>query len=183
VKIKSTRPFAGPALAAVIACLAAPAPAHATIYMSTNAGGACKPAYGASNKFTFTEFYAHNIGTTDQYLVCNFANFTVGAASQAAQAVTMLRVFVGAGSIAGTAVCTVKMGYWLGGTNTVASQATKSVVLPAFGTSPIEFSATDLPRSLEFQVLSMNCKLPGDAKMGLIQRFEPEPTSGNGWTP
>jgi len=32
-------------------------------------------------------------------------------------------------------------------------------------------------------VLSMNCKIPGGAKLGLIQRFEPEPEPGTGWTP
>jgi len=181
VKIKPARPLAGLAAVLAVACITAPRPAHAEIYLSTNAGGACKPAYGASDKFTFTELYAQNIGTTDQYLVCNFANFTIST-GQLAAPIDELRVWAGAGATPGTLACTVKMGYWLG-SPVVTSTSTKSAALGISSTGMLDFVSTDLPRDSEYQVLSMNCKLPGGFKLGLIQRFEHEPTSGNGWTP
>ena len=46
-----------------VATLAAPQAAQARIFMATNGGSACKPAFGASTKFNFTEYYALNNGT------------------------------------------------------------------------------------------------------------------------
>ena len=68
--------------------------------MATNGGSACKPAYGASTKFNFTEYYALNTSTTDQYVVCNFANFSIGDSS--AQPTDGLFVAFDAGASPGT---------------------------------------------------------------------------------
>jgi len=181
-KLPTARPLAGLATAIVLAFAAAPQPAHARIHMSSNAGGACKPAYGASTKFNFTELYALNTSTTDQYLVCNFTDLTIAPFTSNAQPIDMLRVFVVSGASAGTVTCVAKMGHLADLTPTVASSATGSVPMSANSASAIVLGS-DLPRTNEYDVLSMNCKLPGGFKLGLIQRWELEPTSGNGWTP
>jgi len=176
-------PLAGTAgaIALALALAAAPQTANANVFLSTNGGAACKPAYGASTKFNFTEYYALNNSTTDQYVVCSFANFSVGSSSTA-QPVKGIYFSFDAGATPGTAVCTVKMGYWMAGAHT-ASQSSKSVTVAANSNGVINFSNLDLPRSFEFEALSVNCKVPGGFKLGLIQRTEPEPVSGSGWTP
>ena len=179
----SVVPFAGTAsaLALAIALSAAPQPARAHISLSTSAGSACKPAYGASTRFNFTELYARNNGTTDEYLVCGFANWSFTGVGSA-RPLKSLSIWVNTGAAGGTAVCVAKMGYWTGGA-TVVSMATRSLTFDSYGSGNLLWEEADLPRSEEFQVLSMNCKLPGGAKLGLIQRIEAEPPSGYGWTP
>jgi len=165
-----------------LATLAAPHAAQARIFMATNGGSACKPAYGASTKFNFTEYYALNNGTTDQYVVCNFNNWSVNPVDSTALALEMLAVYFNSGATTGgTAVCTVKMGYWTNGAST-ESQMVKSIDLTPNSAGSITFTGADLPRKYEFQGLSMNCKVPGGFRLGLIQRFEPEPSPGMGWS-
>jgi len=175
------RPLAAAALAAGLALAALPQPAHALISLSTSGGSACKPAYGASTKFNFTELYALNNSTTDQYLVCGFANWSF-AGDGASRPITFISMFVNTGAAGGTVTCVAKMAYWTGGA-TVVSSASKSVTFASYGSGNLLWESTDLPRTQEYEVLSMNCKLPGGARIGLIQRIEPEPISGYGWTP
>jgi len=156
-----------------------PQAARADISMTTSGGSACKPAYGASTKFVFTELYALNTGTTDQYLVCGFANWAL--TGPAAKPPNIVAVYVAAGTTSGTAACTIKMAAFFG-TTSVASVLVRSATLQPAESTSLYFNGLDLQRWQDYQILSMNCKLPGGFKLGLIQRWEPEPPVGVGWT-
>jgi hypothetical protein len=183
---QSANPFRtclfGAVIVAGVAASTAPRTADADIYMSTSAGGSCHPAFGASTSFRFTSTYAENIGTTDQYLVCSFTNWDVGSA-QLGRPIVELRVFFSAGAYAGTISCATQMGSYYAGATHFNSSLTKSTALGAGTSSDLIWSGTDLPRTEEYATLVMNCKLPRGFRLGLLQRFEPEPASGEGWTP
>ena len=168
----SLRPLGGLVFALAVGLLAAPAPARAEYYLSTNGGGACKPAYGASPNFTFTELYAQNIGTADQYVVCNFANFGKGY-DMTTVGVYSLVVNFSAGATAGTPVCVARLGFWTNAAS-VASTVVRSVTIQPGQAGEIRYNPGDLNRAYEFQTLSMNCKVPAGFRLGLIQRWEPD---------
>jgi hypothetical protein len=182
-----TRSASRPALlasAAVLALVAgsAPAPAHASIFMSTNGGGACHAAASGPTSFKFTNTSVENTGTTDQYLICGFADFTISNAQEALP-IDTFKVYFGAGAYPGTVTCVAQMGNWFSGTLNIVSSRSQSRDLAANGIGAFIWQAADLPRSHEYETLLLNCKLPRGFKLGLIQRVEQEPASGNGWTP
>jgi hypothetical protein len=169
-----------------VAVLSAANPAAASIYMSTSGGGSCHAAGAGSTSVRYTNTYAENIGTTDQYLVCALTNWDVGHDINdidKAQSPEQLRVFVSAGAYAGTATCAAQMAGWYGTSVHVASSASRNLTLAAGTGASVVYYAADLPRTWEYDTLVLNCKLPRGFKLGSIDRWEPEPRSGQAWTP
>jgi hypothetical protein len=165
-----------------IAAFVAASPARAEIYMSTSGGGACKAASSGSTAFRYTNLTVENIGTTDQYVVCSFTNFTVGT-DQSAEAPYFLKVYLGAGAYPGTATCIAQMASWYSGAAHISSSKSNVASLEANGYTAMYWLPEDLARDHETETLVLNCKLPRGFRIGLIQRVEPEPPSGSGWTP
>jgi hypothetical protein len=169
-----------------VAALSAPAPAAATIYMSTSGGGSCHAASAGATTVRYTNTFAENVGTTDQYVVCALTNWDVGQDINdidKAQAPVQLRVFIGSGAYAGTATCAAQMSGWYGTGVHVAASASRNLVLSAGSGGSVVYYAADLPRTWEYDTLVLNCRLPRGFKLGSIDRWEPEPRSGQAWTP
>ena len=170
----------GAALA--LAAATTPTPARASIYMSTNGGAACHAAASGPTSFKFTNTSVENTGTTDQYVICGFADLTISE-GQVAQPIDTLKLYLGSGAYAGTATCVAQMGTWYSGILHIVSSKSMSKEMTANGIGALIWLSQDLPRSHEYETLLLNCKLPRGFKLGLIQRVEQEPMSGYGWTP
>jgi hypothetical protein len=172
----------GAAATLALAAATTPTPARASIYMSTNGGGACHAAASGPTSFKFTNTSVENTGTTDQYVICGFADFTISG-DQSALPIDTLKVYLGSGAYAGTATCVAQMGTWYSGVLHIVSSRSQNKVMTANDIGALIWLSEDLPRTHEYETLLLNCKLPRGFKLGLIQRVEQEPASGNGWTP
>jgi hypothetical protein len=165
-------------VAAAVALVVAATPADATIYRDMSAGSACKAAYAGVSPFVYSATHLENKGVVDLYVVCQFQHYDIGAA----QSPLLVSVALTAGTLGGTAVCVVQTGYYNGTVHNSAVVA-RGVPLAAGASGQVVWEGADLPRASEADVLTLNCKLPGGFRMGLIEVWEPEPVSGQGWTP
>lgn len=166
------------ATAALLALAFATTPADATIYRDMSAGGACKAAYAGASPFVYSATHLENKGVVDLYVVCQFQHYDIGAA----QSPLMVTAALTAGALGGTAVCVVQMG-WYDGTLHNSAVVSRGIALAPGTSGQVTWEGADLPRTSATDVLTLNCKLPGGFKLGLIEVWEPEPVSGQGWTP
>lgn len=158
------------ALASTLLFAAIPStPAHAVAARNLSAGAACHPANGAAAaKFTYTNHTIQNIGTTDQYVICNLPM----AEDLLSEPVDpqFLAVSMTAGATGGTVVCVAQIGYHSGGSTTIRSTHARSVTLAAFLNSALSWNeGTAWNRAALFETLTLNCKLPPTVRLGLIE--------------
>jgi hypothetical protein len=168
------------ALAATVSCLALPTPAAAQTYRDTSAGGACKAAAAGSTAITFGNTYLLNKSTVAQYVICHFDMFDL--AGSTAQSTSMLKAYFGAGDTAGTPTCVVQIGFYTQQLYTSDISSGSVTIQPGLSDF-IAFGSADMVRDAYYQTLTLNCKVPPGFRMGLIERTDPPPQSGSGWTP
>ena len=155
----------------MLALAALPLPAQATVARDLSAGGACHAANGAAvGKFTFSNFSLLNIGTTDQFVVCNFQmeedlSLTLKAAST-------LSVSVTAGATPGTVTCTAQTGHHYSGATVIRSSFVRTVTLPASNNGYLLWDDPAWIRINPWDTLTLNCRLPGGFRMGLIEWYQ-----------
>jgi hypothetical protein len=156
----------------VVAIAMAAGPADTARYRHTSAGGACHVANGgAAGKFTFNNHYLTNIGTTDQYVICHFE---MDDPTALPNSVDYLGVQAFAPYPDMTVTCVAQTGNYVDGTVNLQSSVARSYT--TFGANApfaLEWIGA-LTRQNVTQVLTLNCKVPPGAKLGLITRTESE---------
>ncbi len=153
------------ALALGTALLVTPNTAFAVVNRNSSAGSACQPANGSAPWFQFTNNYLINNGTTDKYVVCNFV-----IDETSTSAITHLAVWTNSGAVGGQAVCSAQTGYRAINTTSIAGTNVGAVTLGGGSSAGrIDFTESSLPRSDGYDVLTLNCRVPGGWKIGLIE--------------
>jgi hypothetical protein len=146
-----------------------PAAASNTFH-DASAGVACHPANGAlAAKFTYNLNYLTNANTTDAYVLCSLPMDDVNNAPAVLNGL-MVDVFLPSPA---TVTCVAQTGSYVSGANQIEGSSaltyTSSVTNLALQFS---FETALLTRAGTYRVLTLNCKLPPGAKLGLIQRWE-----------
>ena len=146
--------------------LAAPA-ARSTQYHDASAGTSCHPAAGNSGLFTRSNNYITNAGTVSQYVACSFV---MSDASSTVQNTAYLAVHTES-TQAGTrtVACGAQTGAYYGGANQVHAGSVMSHTFIAPGNISLIWTASTLPRSQPYHVMTMTCKLDPGTRMGLIE--------------
>jgi hypothetical protein len=162
--------FALPCLVLLAGSVGSSTPASAVVYRNSSAGAVCHPANGALvAKFNRTLNFIQNAGTTDAYVICQQV---MDDADVQPYAVTLLTASVALPNTGTTATCTAQVGAHYDNTNFVYMSFAKSFT----ATEPNDSTHLewDVPfyRIAVFHVLTINCKLPPGAKLGLLQRWE-----------
>ncbi len=168
----SPAPFGMLALSAALALgtasLVTPGTAFA-ISRASSAGGACQPANGGAAWFQFSNNYLTNIGTTDKYIVCHFVIDEDLGGMGAVSSIANLSVGTNSGAVGGQAVCSAQTGYHYYSTTSIMGTNVGAITLGANTYGPIQFNEAALPRTATYDVLTLNCRVPGGWKIGLIQ--------------
>jgi hypothetical protein len=164
---KSTTSLCAFMVIAAAGALGASGPAAATVYSDTSAGGACHPAGGgAASKFTYSNNYLTNIGTTDQYVICHFGmNDTVTPVTNP----SLLYISVAAGGTSGTISCVAQHGSFYLGANHVESSQTRSASMSAGASGTLSFDTSTMTRTQVYNTFTVNCRVPGGFKLALIE--------------
>ena len=113
-------------------------------------------------------------------MICHFDMFDI--AGSAPQPTSMLKIYFGAGDTVGTPTCVVQVGFYTQQLYTSDVTARSVTIDPGLSDS-IAFDSTDMARDALYKTLTLNCKVPPGFRMGLIERTDPAPDSGIGWTP
>ena len=146
------------------------APASAVRYRDSSAGAVCHPANGALvAKFNRTLNYIQNAGTTDAYVICQQV---MDDGDVQPEKVTLLTASVTVPTQGATVTCVAQAGAFYDNINHVYLSYSESFTAGAPNASAhLEW---DVPfyRISVFHVLTLNCKLPPGAKLGLLQRWE-----------
>ena len=153
------------AVATGLLALAMPA-AAANRSHDSSAGGSCHSA-SPTPKFSRNNHYTTNIAATDQYLVCQFQmddDPTVPATD-----IKYLELSVVAGASGGTVTCVAQIGALYAGSMHLESSISRSVTLTAGNGGYLNFGANPLIRSVYYNVLTMNCRVPTGFKVGLLE--------------
>ena len=160
------------ALVVFVGALSASQPAAATHAHDTSAGGACHAANGAADgKFTYSNNYLTNIGTTDQYVICHLQMDDDDSVPLTHP--VYLAVHTVAGATAGTITCVAQEGaFYTGASNTIASSSARSATLDVGLNSNLNWDTNLLTRPAIYYTLTLNCKVPGGFKLGLIEYWE-----------
>ena len=159
------------ALLATTLALAAGGAAAATSYRNASAGAACHAANGAlASKLVFNLNYLTNTGTTDMVVMCHLPT---DDASGGLEQVIFLRADVVIPVQGKSVTCVAQTGYFGAGANTVATSVARSYTAPGTNASgQVEWPSPELlHRSSTAMLLTLNCKLPPGAKLGLIQHW------------
>ena len=155
-------------------CLAAAGalsmPASAERFRDSSAGAVCQAANGAvAAKFNRTLTYITNAGTTDAYVICHLP---MDDASSTPDHVSRLTVEVTIPNAGGNVACVAQSGaYYQGANHIYASQAQSYTAAGPNESATIDWTVP-MYRLNVFNVLTLNCKLPPGAKLGLIERWE-----------
>ena len=145
-----------------------PAAAAATFH-NTSAGVACHAANGAlAAKFTYNLNFLTNGNTTDAYVVCALNMDDTNQTPAVLNGLTAT-LFL---PTPGTAACVAQTGYFSGTNQIEGSTALTYTSTYSNLTLQFSFDTSQLTRAGMTQVLTLNCKLPPGAKLGLIQRWE-----------
>jgi hypothetical protein len=158
-------------LLVVVAGLAIPAPIAAKDYRNASAGSACHPANGAmAAKFNYNMHYLTNVGTTDAYVICDLQ---MDDATSLPEDATLLAVNLLLPDAGTTVTCIAQAGVFYDGMTSIYKSQSRTWST-GFDNQPVrlEWTGIGLARTHYSQVLTLNCKLPPGAKMGLIQREE-----------
>jgi hypothetical protein len=164
-------------LIVAVAGLVVPTPGAAINYRDTSAGAACHAANGAlANKFTYNLNYLTNISNTDAYVICELVT---DDATDTPELLIHLQVDVLVPTPGSNVTCMAQVGsFWDGVNHIRASQAQSyTTVSPDYGFS-LDWNEAPLQRLYITETLTINCKLPPGAKLGLIQRWESVPVPG-----
>ena len=156
-----------------VASAGGPAAAASTFH-DASAGVDCQAANGAlAAKFTYNLNFLTNTGTTDAYVVCSLP---MDDENQTPAMLEGLMVDVQLGAAGSTVTCVAQTGYWGAGVNQIfrSSAQSHTSTIPN-ETDQLVWNAAALGRDGVATVLTLNCKLPAGAKMGLIQRWESVP--------
>jgi hypothetical protein len=160
------------AVATAVAALVAAAPVQAYNYRDASAGGVCHGASGASSTLTFNLQFLTNVGTTDQYVICNLGNDDLGSWSGPVRLSAYFRLPT-AGS---TVTCTAQIGSWYDGVTHVRSSQSQTYTSSGPNANvTLTWDHTTLVRYQPYEVLMLNCKLPPGAQMGLIEHWGADP--------
>ena len=157
--------------AVLVAALATSAPAAATTYRDLSAGAVCHPANGAlASKFTYNLQYLTNIGTTDAYVICSLETSNT---SNPAGPPALLRFHAQTTNVGSIVTCSAQVGAHFGGISRIyrSSTETYTSVDPDEGFA-LNWNEVLLDRTISYQLLSVNCKLPPGAKLGLIEFWD-----------
>ncbi len=157
------------AVSAALALGTAVTPGTASaVYRISSGGTACQPANGSAPWFQFTNNYLINNGTTDKYVVCNFVIDEPGITT--IEQIDYLYVNTSSGAVGGQqAVCSAQIGYHASGATTIAGTNIAAITLPAGSAGPIVFNVAALPRPQIYHALTLNCRVPGGWKIGLLE--------------
>ena len=159
-------------LAATLAiALGQSSPATATAYRDASAGAVCHAANGAlAAKFTYNLNYLTNAGTTDAYVICHLP---MDDAASTPDAVGKLAVHGLIPTVGAAVTCTAQVGAFYDSSNHIyhSSAKTDPAALPNSELF-LTWDSFEVERTSAFHVLSINCKLPPGAKLGLIERWE-----------
>jgi hypothetical protein len=154
----------------VAALSTSPSASASNTFHNASAGVACHPANGAvAAKFTYNLNFLTNGNTTDAYVLCSLPMDDVNNAPAHLDGL-MVDVFLPS---PGTVACAAQTGYYGGGLNQIESSTALSYTSSVNNVShQFSFNTLLLHRDGVPPVLTLNCKLPPGARMGLIQRWE-----------
>jgi hypothetical protein len=146
-------------------------PATATAYRDASAGAVCHAANGAlAAKFTFNLNYLTNISNTDAYVICHLPMDDAAMTPDGVGKLTVHGLIPTAGT---TVTCVAQVGAFYDSTNHLYSSSAKSDTAATLNSELyLSWDSVEVPRTSNFQVLSINCKLPPGTKLGLIERWE-----------
>jgi hypothetical protein len=166
--------LAGIAAGFIVGIALLPAANARTLFRSTHAGVACRPANGAlASSFTYTLQTLTNAGTTYAYVICALPMDDVSTYPTQTVLLTMEALLPDAGS---TLTCTAQVGAFHNGVSHIRGSLAKSHRSVAANEAPQLFwNSSLLAREVNYEVLSLNCKVPPGATLGLIQREDGEP--------
>ena len=157
-------------LVASLAAALGTSPAAATVYRDSSAGAACHAANGAlAAKFTFNLNNLTNIGTTDAYVICHLP---MDDGVSTPDHITALSVDLLAPVPGTTVTCVAQLGAYYDGVNHVYYSSSRSYTTVATNEAVRLEWYDNIARAQHHHVLTINCKLPPNAKMGLITRWE-----------
>ena len=156
------------ATALTVACcvLSLPASAVDNQYFDASAGAACHAANPAATKFQYTNHDLANLNPTAQFVVCDLHLHDF---SSTPAPLTYLAVEIQSTAEA-TVTCVAQTGMYFSGTVTVRSSQTRSYsfVFPG-GSNSLIFDTSTLARINPYDVLTLNCKMDPNTRLGLIQ--------------
>jgi hypothetical protein len=157
-------------LAAVLALTSGTTSAYT--YRDESAGTACQGANGAASKFTYTMQYLTNVGTVDQYIVCDLTSHDVSAS---VLPILIFRVNYTMPQAGSSITCTVQTGSHYNGANHIVSSSSKTYT----SSNPNDFGVLDwgqtIYRNSTYDVVMLNCKVSPGTRVGLIQFAEDNP--------
>jgi hypothetical protein len=163
-----------PVLATLAAALAlAPGAAQSNTYRDESAGTACQGSNGAASKFTYTMQYLTNVGTVDQYVVCDLTSHD---ATNQPLTPDVFRVNFTMAQAGSTITCTVQTGSHHTGTNHIISSSAETYTsVNSNENGYLDWEPASIVRNDPFDVLMLNCKVAPGTKVGLIQYIEANP--------
>ena len=157
----------------LVAALASPGSADATVYRDTSAGGACHAANGANAaSFNFSNNYVTNTGTTTQYIICHLQmeDAFVPVATE------FFAVHVQS-TQAGTRIvsCSAQTGSFFNGVNQVKSAQVQAYTFSGPGSTDLNWNESTMARVSPWFTVTLNCRMDPGTRVGLIEYMTAEP--------
>jgi hypothetical protein len=164
------------AFAILVAGTVLPTPADARyLFRSTHAGVACHPANGSlASSFNYTLQTLTNVGTVDAYVICALPMDDLSTYPTQLHYLVVNAVLPQSGT---TLACTAQVGAFYSGTTHIRESVARATTSsqPNAQAQLSWYNELAPERAYGYDVLSLNCKLPPGAKLGLIQREDAEP--------
>jgi hypothetical protein len=165
--MKSTLTSLAAASVIVATVLSAP-PSATAAYRDVSGGAACKGANGAASaSFTYSNNYLTNIGSTPQYIICNFQ--MDDASFVPAPTESLILHAYNTQAVSRTLSCSAQTGGYYYGSNYVASNSVKAHTFASVGSDYLTWTPSLLVRNYPYDVLTINCRLDPGIRVGLIQ--------------